>query len=1367
MRGYGCYVVAKAKMLVDAGIETTDTNQFNPDILYEWELANGYIVNMYAQDHAEPAIYASRKGKTLNYEGIITWFDQAKIWDNINSGKYTILCIPADNSVGTHYVYVNNGASKELGRIRVFNSYDSSYAPGTTDLGTNTVYQILTYSTPDSQPQPPVPTPTILDLGSDFYATIYYPNGGKLVRAAGGDGSTYTNVEINGGYYATVDSTDPKDIWHFTRQSNGSYKIVNEWCGWCLDLSGGIAGPEKNIGTWHEDHGGNPERWYITNAPGSDRWYNLVSAVEYPQYTMDVHNGGTSNGANVQIYYRQEGNTAQQFNILKKSDYYKPSRPAAPTFRRISAAPAQTTVFWNSVPVVGTCDSREYALNIYNKTTGRYVVSGRRTASTSFTANLPAGDYRAEISAVNTKYQNYASGYTTRDFTVEAEVFFRVSTSSTPGGTTGGDGSYLAGNQATVTASPQSGYHFVRWAEDGVTVSTSARYRFTVGKDRLLTAVFEQDVPLEPEETDAPVRIVPTNIQADSVVNYEGYGSLVIDGDCGTDADGEYTVYAPAQIALIDREGAFLFAYRDDPVGDGGDDTARFQYSGGVVSLTLGTPYTVGGIPQYYHPDGSKTFPLETTDREYTDENGVEHHDWTSWTGGPMRDGYAVVIQKLYSSWTNGWAGGSSSDGDNRTLIIDKNGTVTCELPKEYNETTSGGGANLWHFSTQMSLGWCGEGLFAFYSHTVDPDDWSFASEALGYMDPNGKTAIDLKGQGYIDAYPFHEGLAAVKNQDGKIGFIDKTGTLVIPCAYDNAGSFSDGLCNVSIGDRWGYIDRTGQAVIPLAYDNAYGSGGGLAAVVKDGKCGLVDYSNNAVVPFEYDDISSYEGGAAYGVKNDRVYLITEYVPDAPDAPGAVETISSGVKFVPFSCTLHNSAAGYEIQNGRLPHGLELDGATGEISGVPLERGVFEFTVGQADAHSYQLIIQDNTNSVVQQQPKDYPITQYVGTFSASSDGFLMTEYRDEVLVIDGPYDEFQRLLIDGVEMTRDEAYTARSGSTILDIYADSFENLGEGTHTIAAEFLDSGNVIKQAAQNYTVTIARPDEHPSGIPDSIPDSIPWDFYDPPVYHIDLPDHITGGSVTVTPARAGEGQRITIATKADPGYELASLTAADSRGNELELANKGDGKYTFVMPGSAVTVEAVFAEISAPPTTPETPTTPTISFIDVAPDAYYYDALTWAVGKGIATGTSITTFSPDDPCTRAQAVTFLWRAAGSPAPQTGATNPFLDVQPGSYCYDAVRWAMEQGITSGTSATAFSPDTACTRGQIVTFLYRYEKSPEVSGSHRFTDVASNAYYTNAVLWAVTEGVAVGDSATTFHPDAVCTRGQIVTFLYRNMA
>ena len=96
MRGYGCYVVAKAKMLVDAGIETTDTNQFNPDILYEWELANGYIVNMYAQDHAEPAIYASRKGKTLNYEGIITWFDQAKIWDNINSGKYTILCIPAD-----------------------------------------------------------------------------------------------------------------------------------------------------------------------------------------------------------------------------------------------------------------------------------------------------------------------------------------------------------------------------------------------------------------------------------------------------------------------------------------------------------------------------------------------------------------------------------------------------------------------------------------------------------------------------------------------------------------------------------------------------------------------------------------------------------------------------------------------------------------------------------------------------------------------------------------------------------------------------------------------------------------------------------------------------------------------------------------------------------------------------------------------------------------------------------------------------------------------------------------------------------------------------------------------------------------------
>ncbi len=172
----------------------------------------------------------------------------------------------------------------------------------------------------------------------------------------------------------------------------------------------------------------------------------------------------------------------------------------------------------------------------------------------------------------------------------------------------------------------------------------------------------------------------------------------------------------------------------------------------------------------------------------------------------------------------------------------------------------------------------------------------------------------------------------------------------------------------------------------------------------------------------------------------------------------------------------------------------------------------------------------------------------------------------------------------------------------------------------------------------------------------------------------------------------------------------------------------------------------------------------VNFADVASGAYYYDAVVWAVANGITKGTSASAFSPDLSCTRAQTVTFLWRAAGSPAPKS-SVNPFTDVKAGAYYYDAVLWAVEQGITKGTGADTFSPDATVTRGQTVTFLYRAAGSPTVDGSSSFGDVAENAYYAGAVKWAVDKDVTKGTSASAFSPNSDCTRGQIVTFLYRD--
>ncbi len=172
--------------------------------------------------------------------------------------------------------------------------------------------------------------------------------------------------------------------------------------------------------------------------------------------------------------------------------------------------------------------------------------------------------------------------------------------------------------------------------------------------------------------------------------------------------------------------------------------------------------------------------------------------------------------------------------------------------------------------------------------------------------------------------------------------------------------------------------------------------------------------------------------------------------------------------------------------------------------------------------------------------------------------------------------------------------------------------------------------------------------------------------------------------------------------------------------------------------------------------------PNMSFTDVAPGSYCYDAVQWAVANGITKGTDKTHFSPNAGCTRGQVVTFLWRAAGEPT--VGGNVGFVDVAPGSYCYEAVKWAVANGITKGTDATHFSPNAACTRGQVVTFMYRAEGEPAVGGSNGFVDVAAGSYCYNAVQWAVANGITKGTDTTHFSPNATCTRGQVVTFLYR---
>lgn len=258
-------------------------------------------------------------------------------------------------------------------------------------------------------------------------------------------------------------------------------------------------------------------------------------------------------------------------------------------------------------------------------------------------------------------------------------------------------------------------------------------------------------------------------------------------------------------------------------------------------------------------------------------------------------------------------------------------------------------------------------------------------------------------------------------------------------------------------------------------------------------------------------------------------------------------------------------------------------------------------------------------------------------------------------------------------------------------------------------------------------------------------------YDP-TYSVSTPSKTENGSVTVSPKSASKGDTVTVTVKPDSGYVLETLTVTDKNGDELKLTDKGNGKYTFTMPAGKVEVKATFMEDNSMLN----------FFYDVPNGAYFYEAVKWAVKNGITTGVGNDLFAPEQPCTRAQIVTFLWRAAGSPEPK-GTAAGMTDVVSGSYYEKAVAWAIENGITTGTTTSTFSPDATCTRAQSVTFLHRALKGT-ASGSTNFTDVKSDAFYADAVNWAVANNVTNGTSNTTFSPNADCTRAEIVTFLYR---
>ena len=410
---------------------------------------------------------------------------------------------------------------------------------------------------------------------------------------------------------------------------------------------------------------------------------------------------------------------------------------------------------------------------------------------------------------------------------------------------------------------------------------------------------------------------------------------------------------------------------------------------------------------------------------------------------------------------------------------------------------------------------------------------------------------------------------------------------------------------------------------------------------------------------------------------------------------GGTATVKSGTYTAPYAAYVYNSGGTINIENGTFTGVVRADATTDTTAVINIKNGSFNGEIQKGGG------------------PGSETISITGGTFSSDPSVHVVGNGNTNIVKRAGSEGAYTYTVLAKSGLTSGVYLTNPSGALANNYYVSSTAN---GVWTVSYSAPSSGGGSSSSSRRYDVSA------------------------PSVKH---------GDVTVSPKNASKGDTVTITVKPDSGYELDTLTVKDASGSKIKVKDKGDGKFTFTMPASKVTVSAEFAEIE------------TLDFADVSTDAYYYEAVKWAAKKGITGGIGNGLFGPNQPCTRAQIVTFLWRAAGSPEPK--AMSSFADVSTDAYYAKAVAWAVENGITTGTGDGKFSPDATCTRAQSVTFLFR-AIGKLVDSKAEFSDVLTDSYYANAVAWAVENGVTNGIGDGLFGPDNSCTRAQIVTFLFR---
>ena len=1210
----------------------------------------------------------------------------------------------------------------------------------------------------------------------------------KRSSAAGGlagylPTDSYARISFKGSYLQTTGNTiyygdgrgmdvqltksaknDPRQIWHFIRQSEGYYKIVNEYSGWCLDVQSGSASNKSNLWTWHIDGGQSSERWYPIYLP-KDQNFRLASGMLYPwtfggnhiTYVVDIPGGNLSEGTSVEIYQQTDGGNQQL--VIAREEYTRPSRPAAPTNVQLITGEEKTAVMWKEVPATSPYDSRQYDVIVYDSNSN--VVFRGSTANTAFVSNqvLQPGHYEIYVRSVNTKYpssaSNYASGYT--NVPADVVLTYSVSLGATEGGIVRGAGIFQADTSVTVTATPQNGYRFVEWRENGAKVSEDASYTFKITKSRELTAVFEEETSPVPTtyivsvsteeggsvtgggsyEDGSSVTVIVTPNEGYVFKEWTENGSTV----SGASASYTFTVIENRQLVAV------FEAVETPPappekytIGVNASPAAGGSVSGGG-SFNAGAPVTVTATAKddYRFKEWQENGNQVSTDASYSfiaSENRVITAMFEEIVTTPTT--YTIKIDTTSGGTVSG--GGSYHDGDTVTV------TATPGSGYQFKEWIEGGQT----VSTQAS-----------YTFTAAAN-----RELTAVFESSDAPAPKLTYTLEVNASPTNGG---VITGHGNGTYEAGTSVTVTADAYPGYKFVRWVESGVAVSTDANYSftmneNRTITAIFESedpAPKNTYTIGVNASPVEYGTVTGGGDYQEGAPVTITATPNTGYQF-KEWQLEGHQISTTASYTftASADQTFVAIFEKQSDTPKPPTPSTYTISVSSSPAAGGSVSGGGSYQGGASVTVTATANTG-YRFT-GWTESGSQVSTSSRYTFTVGANRTLVAGFT-YTGSSSGnSSGGNHSSSSSDSATTTSIP------VSTSGTD-SGGMVTTAAPNATIKDNVATSVITTTISNEIIKQAVVNKSNEVVISPIITDITAKAEITIPAGALREIEQKTDASLViSTPIADVRLPNTglsglSAGQPISIVTEKAGDVLILSITAGGSPvkvkdGVMLAAPLAHSTPGTVAALV-QDDGTHRIIRKSVAgVQTIMVPLEDSAKLVIIDN----TKHFADVPAESWAANAVAFASAHELFNGTGVNTFSPDLPMTRGMLAVVLHNLESNP--KQAFTEKFSDVAVGAWYTDAVIWAAEHGIVSGYGNGQFGPGNNITREQLAVMLWRYAGSPAATDKElHFTDTGeASSYALEALCWAVENSIIGGYGDGRLDPQGLATRAQVAQML-----